>query len=946
MTTPVEKRNASKFCEFHGEVGHTTNECMHLKRQIEEMLKTGKLSHLIKELKQNNGKDQAKAAKKGETSEKDKPLAILMVQPWHRVAKQRITQTFSPETVISFPPLGEEDGMEGSMIIEAEIGGHFVHRMYVDGGSSSEILYEHYFNRFCLEVRSQMIPTTTPLVGFSGEIIWPMGQISLLVKIGNEEHSTSAWMNFMVVKKIQVVSSTAHRMLKFLVTGRTVTLRSHRRKDSSDNPPRISRIKYSNRLYLNKRRPEGAVRLLRRNLDIFVWKPTDMTGVPRHIAEHRLNIREGCLPVRQKKRGQAPKRNKAIYEEVEKLSRKEHEGHLKLILRLLKKEELYAKFSKCLAGYYQGFIEGFSKIARPMMKLTQRSVNFEWGEKAEAAFQLLEQKLCSALILALPEGSENFVVYCDASHKGFGVVLMQKEKVIAYASRQLKVHEKNYNTHDLKLGVVVFALKMWRYYLYGTKCVVFTDHKSLQHIFDQKELDMGQRRAQSKARKEENFINEDLHGMINKLEPRADGTLCLNNRSWIPRFGDLRALIMHESHKSKYSIHPGSDKMYQDLKKLYWWPNMKVEIATYISKCLTCAKVKVEYHKPSSLLVQPEIPQWKWENITMDFDETLEKLTRQYLKEVVSRHRVPVLIISDRDGRFTSHFWKSLNKALGTRLDMSTAYHPQTDGHSERFIQTLEDMLRTCVLDFGKGWDRHLPLIEFSYNNSYHTSIKLTGPEIIHETTKKIVQIKSRIQAARDRQKSYADVRRKPLEFQVGDKVMLKVSSWKGVIQQLNKVHSTFHVSNLNKCMSDEPLAIPLDEIQVDDKLHFIEEPVEIIDREIKLAPPRKEKEVEGNQKVPRARRMSRRAKKEKYQGNPSRKEPKKAEVQPSQKRVKDKSQGIAIQEDPKGRINQEREPRRSNNAIKKMNQNRTKTYPKRRRPKAKEQAKTIQERI
>ncbi|GKE58724.1 hypothetical protein Tco_1497909 [Tanacetum coccineum] len=174
MTTLVEKRNASKFCEFHGEVGHTTDECMHLKRQIEEMLKAGKLSHLIKELKQNNGKDHAKKS----------------------------TQTFSPELVISFPPLGEEDGTEGPMIIEAEMGGHCVHRMYVDGGSSSEILYEHCFNRFRPKVRNQMIPATTPLVGFSGEIIWPLGQISLLVKIGDEEHSTSACMKFMVVDSV------------------------------------------------------------------------------------------------------------------------------------------------------------------------------------------------------------------------------------------------------------------------------------------------------------------------------------------------------------------------------------------------------------------------------------------------------------------------------------------------------------------------------------------------------------------------------------------------------------------------------------------------------------------------------------------------------------------------------------------------------------------------
>ncbi|GJZ93924.1 reverse transcriptase domain-containing protein [Tanacetum coccineum] len=243
MTTPVEKRNASKFYEFHGEVGHTTDERIHLKRQIEEMLKAEKLSYLIKELKQNNGKDETKTAKKRETSGKDKSLAILMVQPWQRIARQRITQTFSPESVISFPPLGEEDGTEGPMIIEAEMGGHCVHRMYVDRGSSSEILYEHCFNRFCPEVKNQMIPAATPLVGFSEEVIWPLGQISLLVKICDEEHSTSAWMNFMVVRspfpyngiiwrpeerKIRAIPSTAHEMLKFLVAGGIVTLRSSR----------------------------------------------------------------------------------------------------------------------------------------------------------------------------------------------------------------------------------------------------------------------------------------------------------------------------------------------------------------------------------------------------------------------------------------------------------------------------------------------------------------------------------------------------------------------------------------------------------------------------------------------------------------------------------------------------------------------------------------------
>ncbi|GKB36557.1 putative reverse transcriptase domain-containing protein [Tanacetum coccineum] len=530
----------------------------------------------------------------------------------------------------------------------------------------------------------------------------------------------------------------------------------------------------------------------------------------------KIDLRSGYHQLRVREEDILKTAFRTRYGHYEFQNKKEHEGYLKLILRFLKEEKLFAKFSKCefwlstvkflghmidsegihvdpakiesikdwaspktptkirqflgLAGYYRQFIECFLKISRPMKKLTQKSVKFDWGEKAEAAFQLLKQKLCSTLILALPEGSEDFMVYCDASHKGLGIVFMQRENVIAYASRQLKVHEKNYTTHDLELRAVVFALKMYRHYLYGTKCVVFTDHNSLQHILDQKELNMRQHRwlkflsdydceiryhlgkanvvanalshkerikplrvralvmtiglnllkkilnAQAEARKEENYVAEYLHGLINKLEPRTDGTLCLNNRSWIPCYGDLRALIMHESHKSKYSIHPGSDKMYQDLKKLYWGPNMK-----------------------------------KWENITMDFvtklpktatgqdmiwvivdrltksahflpmreDDSMKKLTRQYLKEIVSRHGVPISIISDRDG-------------------------------------------------------------------------------------------------------SYADVRRKPLEFQVGDKVMLKVSPWKAE-SSLPWTFSRFLPRN----------AYPT-KLFPYRWMHFIEEPIEIMDYEVK----------------------------------------------------------------------------------------------------------------
>ncbi|KAJ0781355.1 putative nucleotidyltransferase, Ribonuclease H [Helianthus annuus] len=263
-----------------------------------------------------------------------------------------------------------------------------------------------------------------------------------------------------------------------------------------------------------------------------------------------------------------------------------------------------------------------------------------------------------------------------------------------------------------------------------------------------------------------------------------------------------------------------------------------------------------------------------------------------YLKEVVSRHGVPTSIISDRDPRFTSDLWQSMHKSFGSRLDMSTAYHPQTDGQSERTIQTLEDMLRACVIDFGKGWEKHLPLIEFSYNNSYHTSIQaapfealygrkcrsplywlevgdsqITGPELELETSENIVQTRNRMAAARDRQKSYADKRSKPLEFEVNDRVMLKVSPWKGVVHfgkcgklnpryvgpfkilerigkvayrlelpaELGNVHDVFHVSQLKKCLADETLVVPFQELKIDDKLQFVKEPIEIMDREVKV---------------------------------------------------------------------------------------------------------------
>ncbi|GKB03928.1 putative reverse transcriptase domain-containing protein, partial [Tanacetum coccineum] len=455
-------------------------------------------------------------------------------------------------------------------------------------------------------------------------------------------------------------------------------------------------------------------------------------------------------------------------------NKEEHANHLRMILELLRKEKLYAKFSKCdfwirivqflghlidsqglhvdpakieavknwaspttptevrqflgHASYYTRFIQGFSKIAKPLTKLTQKNKKYIWGKDQESAFQLLKQKLYEAPILALPKGNDDFVIYCDAS----------LQELLAYYDCEIRYHPG-------KANVVADALS-WKEPLRTRSLIMTLQPKLPTQILE----------AQTEAIKEENIKAKNLRGMDKLFEIHPDGTRCIKNQSWLPLFGSLRDLIMHESHKSKYSIHPGSDKMYQDLKKLYWWPNIKTIIAEYIGKCLTCFRVKAECQKPFGLLVQPEIPMWKWEKITMDFvtklpktsnghdtiwvivdrltksahfiptqgTDSMETLTRLYIKEIVSRYGVPISIISDRDRYFTSRFWQSLQSALGTQLDMSTAYHPETDGQSERTIQTLEDMLRACVIDFGKGWERHLPLVEFSYNNSYHASIK------------------------------------------------------------------------------------------------------------------------------------------------------------------------------------------------------------------------------
>nr|GEY27749.1 putative reverse transcriptase domain-containing protein [Tanacetum cinerariifolium] len=499
--------------------------------------------------------------------------------------------------------------------------------------------------------------------------------------------------------------------------------------------------------------------------------------------------------------------------------KKEHKEHLKTNLELLKREQLYAKFLKCdfwlesvqFLGHVidsEGVHVDSAKIAAiknwaTPTTPTEKNKKFEWETEAEEAFQTLKQKLCCAPILALPEGSNDFVVYCDASLRSFGAVVMQREKVIAYASLQLRTHEENFMTHDLELGAVVFALRLWTHYLYGKKCVVYTDYKSLQYILDQKELNMRQRRWI------ELLSNYDCKIRYHPGKANVVANALSRKEKELIRVKALVMIVYPNLHEQIRNA------QYEALEK----ENVEAENLGRLIKPI------FEIHPDGTRLTNSA------HFLPVKTTDNMENLTQLYLKEVVCRHGVPISIISDRDSKFTSMFWRSLQEVLGTRLDMSTGYHPKTDGQSERTIQTLEDMLRAGVIDFGALYGRKCrsPVCWSEVGDS-----QLTGRELIQETNDKIVQIKNRLLTARSRQKSYADLSPRFIEpFRILERIGL-VAYKLELPRELQGIHNTFHVSDLKKCLSDESLIIPLDEVQLDDKLHFIEEPVEILDREVK----------------------------------------------------------------------------------------------------------------
>nr|GEU99039.1 reverse transcriptase domain-containing protein [Tanacetum cinerariifolium] len=710
MATPVENRSSNKFCDFYNDKGHNTDECMQLKKKIEELVRAGKLSHLIKEIK--HGRDKSKVEKK-EAPAKDKPTTIYMIQSWQRMTRQKVTQSFERVREITFPSLATNSRTEGPLVIEAKIGGHIIPRMYVDGGSSTEVLYEHCFNRIRPEVNNQMVPAPTSLTGFSGETIWPLGQLRLLVTIGDVDHSTRAWINFMIVrslspyngiigrlgiKEIQAVPSTSHGMLKFPSYEGIVTIRNTilipaectTMITSSKEIPKeaVTPAQYPGGIFTRSAKEKGPGPGMRQGhpsrgllpLPEIDCKVESLYGYPfkcfldAYKGYHQIQLAESDEEKTAFHTGQG---NIKVY--IDDLVIKSHTEAEMLrdigeMFRTLRKVNMKINPKKCTFGVVERMFLGYmitperikpfpDKTEAVLQLQSPRTINekcikksnFHWTLEAKQAFKQLKQHLSELPLLVAPKPKEELIIYPSASYRAISAVLKTERGMV-----QTPVYFLSHALQGLKLNYTPM------------------EKLALSLVFAAKRL---QRRS---------FLTP-----------------------WLRCVGPLQAYyVIREIHEGSCSMHAEPRSVVAKAIRLgYYWPKMHRDAQDMIQRP---GKVKflivaMDYFtkwietKAVATITGNQVKKFVWDNIVCHLGLSGE-------------------IVLDNNKQLSDNPFKDWCDKLNMTQRFASLKHPQSNGLVERANQSLGEGIKARLGEENKNWDEELPYVLWAHRTMIKSS--------------------------------------------------------------------------------------------------------------------------------------------------------------------------------------------------------------------------------